>query len=200
MKLIETISENEMVLAFLKAEIDSPRFGSHVKQGLVSQNSTRDIIDNPDLQNDSENLIRGNCLESFRGYQTNQFLFQGFPNNIVWKRASVAKTELENFKYANYPTWVELSQGSRLVSDGASNINTIQIDDININVKAVEKLIRLGKSFPELILVSKSQNDNPVLIEGHTRATAYSLAKDALPDEIEVLVGFSDQIDQWCFY
>jgi hypothetical protein len=37
-----------------------------------------------------------------------------------------------------------------------------------------------------------------VLIEGHTRATAYALAQ--LPERIECIVGSSPIMNQWAFY
>ncbi len=39
-----------------------------------------------------------------------------------------------------------------------------------------------------------------VLLEGHARLTAYMLRPDALPPELDVLVGTSPEMDAWGLY
>lgn len=200
MRFIKKSSEEEMVLAFLKAEIDSPRFKGSIEDTLSRLGYTRALIENANLNNSLENQARANCL-AFRGFKNNQALFQGFPTDILWERISLSKKELGILKYANYPTWVNLSVGTRLIADGAKNIDIIQVaENTNTNVKAVQKLVESGAVFPELILVSKNKKDDLILIEGHTRATAYELAKDYLKDEIEVIVGYSEGLGSWIWY
>ncbi len=200
MRFVKKSSEEEMVLAFLKAEIDSPRFKKHIEDALSRMGYTRALIDNANLNDSVENHFRANCLV-FRGFKNNQMLFQGFPSNIIWERMSLSKKELGSLKYANYPTWINLSKGTRLVAAGAKNIDIIQVaENTNANVKAVQKLVETGVVFPELILVSKNKKDDLILVEGHTRATAYELAKDYLQDEIEVIVGYSEGLGSWIWY
>jgi hypothetical protein len=57
--------------------------------------------------------------------------------------------------------------------------------------------LRRGKRYAELIGVD-GQSGNIILMEGHTRATAYALAQ--LPDRIECIVGSSPSMSQWAFY
>lgn len=207
MRFIKKSREEEMVLAFLKAEIDSPRFKKSVKEVLSKSNKTRSLIDQANLNDVEENKLRAVCLAS-RGFKNKQALFplfQGFPPNTSWKRMSLSKKELGILKYANFPTWTKLSAGTRRVADGAKNINIIQVSEnanvkINTNVKAVQKLVEIGVVFPELILVGKNRKDNLILLEGHTRATAYELAKDYLQDEIEIIVGYSEGLGSWSWY
>lgn len=198
---IEDSNENEMVLAFLKAEIDSPRFGLPIKSALSQLKYSREeIIDNADLNNLSHNIIRDKLM-GFRGYKCNNALFAGFPNNVKWERFALAPMELNNLKYIKYNKWIEISGGSRLVVDGAKNIDTNQIleDDYNINeaIKTVAQEFKKGIRYPELI-VAKGEDDFLVLIEGHTRATAYALAN--IKENIKIIVGTSSQMNNWIFY
>jgi hypothetical protein len=39
--------------------------------------------------------------------------------------------------------------------------------------------------------------DGPVVLEGHVRLTAFRLARDRLPPELEVLVGASPTMARW---
>jgi len=54
--------------------------------------------------------------------------------------------------------------------------------------------------FPTLILIGKNRESPLVVLEGHMRLTAMFLAPEWLPAELEVMVGFSEQIERWGCY
>ena len=62
MELIRNSNENEMILEFLKGEINSKRFSSKLYSILKSLNISSDIINNGDISNDNENKIRLNII------------------------------------------------------------------------------------------------------------------------------------------
>lgn len=188
-----------MILAFLSAEVDSPRYGRSIQTSLERLNLTRTkLIDNADVTNATENQIRIDLLKAYRGYSANRALFLGFPRDVQWRRAEIGLDELERFKYGKFKDWVRLSRGTRTVGNGARNIDQIRTgEDLKVNVKAVVKRINNGRRFPELIVV-QAGGDDPVLIEGHTRATAYVLAQ--LPQSVDLLVGSSSQLEKWHWY
>ncbi len=190
-------NENEMILAFLRAEVDSPRFGQNLVEPLTRAGYTRqEIIDNPDLLNNNHNFFRASLLD-FRGYNIRDFLFKGFPRDVAWRRVELEPDEIKLLKYANYPTWIDLSGRTRLVIDGARNIDTIQVaEDANIHVKAVLAEIQNGRTYPELIAVERGSN--LILVEGHVRATAYALAGPQ--SNIGVIIGSSSTMNRWIWY
>lgn len=192
-------TEHEMVLAFLQAEIDSARFGP-IYQGILTRlrlNRTP-LIDQANLANAKDNHIRTELLKAVRGYKANQYLFKGFPSNVQWRRVELELVELTRLKFANFSTWITLSGGSRSVVDGAKNVERIQTaENANDNIRAVAEKVRSGHRFPELIVVQADGQDL-ILVEGHTRATAYVLAQPSNP--IELLVGSSSLLKQWVFY
>ena len=191
--------ENEMVLAFLRAEIDSVRAGQFYSAALSNLKvSRRSIIDRPDLLSVEDNQIRNVLLTLVRGYGNGTYQFQRFPANVTWRRIALDPSELCAFKYANHRDWVTLSGGTRRVVDGAANIHSIYLaNGTNRNILAVVDGVKTGKKYPELIAV-EGEDQTVVLIEGHTRATAYALAQ--LPERIEGIVGSSPIMNQWAFY
>jgi hypothetical protein len=200
--MIGATTEHEMVLAFLKAEIDSPRYELTYREKISALGFSRtEIIESADLNNDDQNMRRIKLLGEVRGYRTNSYLFQGFPNDASWQRVRLEQPEIARLKYANHHAWFTLSNGTRLVRDGASNIDKIQVADvngtINENVKKVVAGIQKGKNYSELIAVLGFDNDL-ILIEGHTRATAYVLSKYTKP--VTLLVGTSARMRNWAFY
>ena len=57
--------------------------------------------------------------------------------------------------------------------------------------------VAAGARFPSLILVTTGLGGDLVVLEGHCRLTAFMLARDRLPPELEVLVGSSPAMTRW---
>jgi hypothetical protein len=199
MKELGSATEDEMVLAFLKAEIDSPCYGPCCQSYLTRLGLDRKpLIDEADIGNAKHNQIRLELLKKCRGYKANQYLFTDFPGDVQWRRVELEPGELKRLKYINLETWTTLTGKTRRVVDGARNVGTIPIDEDTIaRIKAVADRITRGDRFPELIVVEGDGQDL-ILLEGHTRATAYVLAEPSYP--IELLVGSSREMNKWHYY
>ena len=65
---------------------------------------------------------------------------------------------------------------------------------------ALADKLRSGLAVPPVILVSADGGRTRVVLEGHTRITAYALAPEAIPDEVEVILGDSPEIARWDEY
>jgi hypothetical protein len=193
------VAEDEVILAFLKAEIDSPRFGP-IYAGIL-QNSGLNrtaLIERANLSSDADNRTRLELLKTVRGYRANEYLFRGFPADPRWRRVDLTPADIGNLKYANFPTWTQLSGGTRLVADGARNVDRIQTaENANANIEAVAKAVAAGQRYPELI-TAEANDGALILVEGHTRATAYVVA--ALPEPVACFVGSSPRMRTWAFY
>jgi hypothetical protein len=197
---IRQVSDDAMIAAFVQAEFDSARFQAPYRQGLQLLGVGRGgLIDHPDLGNQIANARRRSLLRAVRGYGTGQYLFKDWPANVEWWRVRTALDELKTYKFAHYQTWVDLTKGTRLVQDGAANVDVVPVaENANANIKAVAQLVRNGQRFPELILVAQNKDGAMVLVEGHTRATAYVLA--GAPDPIDCLLGISSAMPGWFYW
>lgn len=197
MKVVRASSEEEMVLAFLRAEYHSPRFKALIRRAL---GGTADLLHRPRLDDAAENRARKAALAAVRGYGDDNYLFRGFPSDVEWTLVSLTRDELGDLLYANYPTWVDLSGGTRAIRDGAKNVDRINVgEEANTNIKAVAREVASGRQYPPLIFAGESSTSGLVLVEGHTRATAYVLELPA-EAEIEVIVGSSGAMRSWAFY
>jgi hypothetical protein len=121
---------------------------------------------------------------------------------MSWKKVILSKEELQNTKYINYSYWVEMSGGTRLPKDGAENILAGKevYGQSNEHFLRMADAVRDGAVFERLILVAENENAYLVVLEGHHRLTAYCMAIDYVPEEIEVIVGFSEAIVNWGLY
>src|SRR5271157_463585 len=120
MKILKQITEDEMIAEFLKAEINSKRFGKRIIKALNTKPKT--IITKPNLKNKKENQFRRTLLGKVRGFGRNKNLFEDFPKDIRWFRANITKDELKKVKYINYSYWNELSNKTRSPIQAARNI------------------------------------------------------------------------------
>jgi mRNA-degrading endonuclease toxin of MazEF toxin-antitoxin module len=55
----------------------------------------------------------------------------------VWVRVALTKDDVGGLFYANYPTWVELSAGTRRVRDGAAKVDAIAIPEVTESIPPV---------------------------------------------------------------
>ena len=193
-------TEHQMVLAFLRAEIESPRFSQLYRQCLDQLQqfgvNRETLLDDPDLASSRDNSLRIKILGAVRGYRGNTLLFTGFPTDVVWRRVAIEHVDWIRVKYANYPTWNDLSGGTRFVTHGANNIASAA-EDVNKNVAGLIAELKKGRRYPELIGVA-NECDEIILIEGHSRATAYAVA--GLVEPIQAIIGSSANMNSWVFY
>jgi hypothetical protein len=153
------------------------------------------LVDNADLSDPKANAKRAEILKS---WTDPKHVFDGMPANVTWRRVRLQPDEIGGLRYCHHPTWLALSGASRLVADGAANIGKVVAPaNVNTHIAQVADRVRRGEKFPELILV-QALDGGLILLEGHTRATAYMLAP--LRGPIEALVGMSTGIGQWAFH
>lgn len=202
MKIIEEVSEDVMISEFLRAEINSSRFGRRITENLKVDGKNRKIVTKPNLNDNLENKYRRKLLDKVRGFARRTRIFQNFPRKMKWFRALISKKELTEIKYINYSYWNELTDGTRLPKNASVNVkkkrqaygvgNQIYFDIVS----ELEK----GKTFPLMILVAKNKKSRIVVLEGHARLTSYFLAPKYIPKELEVIIGFSNNMSNWDLY
>ncbi len=197
MKIISKSSENEMISVFLKAEINSPRFGKNVESAMRQNGVDRGIIDEPNINDPVENRKRVAVL-GFRGYP-NRALFTGFPPDVEWELVTVDRKDLEKTLYIKDDYWIKLSNETRLPTEAAKNIRAgVQVyGQSNQQFIDTAEKIKLGAELPEMIIVGDKKGGKLVVIEGHLRLTSYMLAPDYIPKGLKAIVGYSENMNNW---
>lgn len=192
-------TEHEMILAFLRAEVDASRYRDVVNQCLnVVGYTSVDLIQNGDVSNEQQNRVRKQILQLYRGYGQNQYLFTGFPPDAIWQRAELEPNELDRLVYANEPSWVDLSDKTRTPRRLVANLlaNRIPSDTAN-RIRAIQLALDRGETFPELI-AAEGPADKIILIEGHSRATAY--VASGIEIRIKLFLASSPSMRLWRYY
>ena len=191
-----------MIALFLGTELASIRHGPRLRQLLDGQRLPEHIVLAPDLADPTASAQRRQLLDMYRGHDSRVGLFAGFPSDVLWEWVTLTPGELLQVKYINYDYWVELSGGSRLAADAPVRIRT-GVAPFRVSSEwaiTLGETLAAGAHFPPLILVTSGPTNNLVVLEGHARLTAYAMRPDALPSELEVMLGTSPQMVHWGLY
>jgi len=199
MRWLRSSSEAEMVALFLSTELPSDRWKGGLWALLEGAGLPERVITAPDLGNDAENQARLRLLTEHRGYGTRTEIFDGFPDEVCWQWMAITPTELAETRYIQYDYWDELSGGTRLAVDAAARIRAgvAPFGVPNDGKLAMAQAVAGGARFPPLILVTTRLGGDLVVLEGHVRLTAFMLAREKLPPELEVLVGSAPAMTRW---
>lgn len=166
MRIVGTASDAEVVAAFLRGELDSPRFSANVRQALVAFDHSESILRRPDLNSAAENGARERILSSYRGWRRNAELFSRFPSDTVWNRAVLTRIELAEIRCLNFPEWVGRSGGTRLPELAAERLRTGAAADPQVRsaCAAVAQHFNTGGGIEPIVLVDAGPNSRIVAL------------------------------------
>lgn len=202
LQLHERVGEAIVIAEFLRAEIDSPRFGPRVRARLEADGRDARVLTHPDTSSAADNAYRRGVLHGYRGTGGSAPLLEGLPEQIEWYRASLGRDELDAFRYIDYPYWNELSEGTRSPVVAASRIHAgCQAQGrSNDGFKTLADRICAGTDTGLPIAIATAPGAPLIVLEGHTRVTAMALRPDCLPARIALLAGFADGVRDWMYY
>jgi hypothetical protein len=193
MRLRGPSSEDEMIAAFLAAEIDSPRYGDAIRRLLARDGRDEEVIRRPHA---ADVAYRRRLLDEHRAYERREGLFRGFPHDVRWHRAVLDAEEVLDILYIAWDWWLELSGGTRRPRDAARRILAGEVPDADLAQD--EAVAAAAPCAPPLIAVTTPAHRPLVLVEGHVRLTAYATFPRYLPPELELLLGVSPAMAGWC--
>jgi hypothetical protein len=205
LKIARSATEAEMVLAFLRAELDSPTYptsggGASVREWLAHRGYDASLVESGDPSNADENAKREIVLGDWRGYRRNAFLFTGFPDDVMWHWATLTAQELADARYTSFPPWPELSGGERCVAAGARDLARKAAfgSEAAVKILKVAEAIETRQVSREPLILVGPKNarvEDLVLVEGYKRATAHVHLAHA--DEIHVMIGSTERLSEW---
>lgn len=172
MNLIRKTNEAEMILEFLKGELNSKRFNEDLNNAINELGLDSNIILNGNINDDQENIDRLKIMKKFRGYPDEE-LFERFSKIEEWKYLELNEKDIDNIYYIDYDYWNELSNGTSKPVEAAKVIksgkeiyevsNQPFLDGVEYN--------KINK-FPPVILIT-CNDEKYLIIEGHSRMTVY---------------------------
>jgi hypothetical protein len=182
MRVIGPATEDDMVLAFLRAEVNSSRFSGPLLAALAELRLDRSVLDKADLTDAEDNASRRQVLERCRGYRRNAGVFGGFPEDVSWAWAALTPAELADVRYIHWDYWLEVSGGSRRPADAIARMRA-QWDVPGDDIREIAEGVAEGSLPHEIIVVGPPAGDHLVVLEGHVRLTGLLLCPERLQQD-----------------
>jgi hypothetical protein len=201
MRIIQESTEAEVVAVFLRAELDSPRYGERISELLPAAGLDESALLAPELEDADTNTRRARVLEEHRAWLRRDGLFGGFPEEVDWALVGLTPEEVLGVLYINWDWWLRVSGGTRLPLDAASRIRADEVPGSTADShEPIAALLRTDDPPPELIVASTPDLARLVALEGHVRLTAYALFPEYLPEELAVYLGTSEHMERWALF
>jgi hypothetical protein len=199
MILEQPATESDMVALFLRSELGSVRWGDTIRDTLAELSLPLDLVADADTDDPAANQRRAAVLGAFRGYRQDRSLFEDYPADVQWRWVLLEHDDLDRLKYIDYSYWNELTRGSRRPRDAVSTIVSGEMIYGVSNRPAIDgaAAVRSGTVFEPVILVATDPASELVILEGHSRVTAYALAGQERPRQIRALLGISSGFAAW---
>lgn len=198
MQVIGPASEDDMLEAFVLAEIDSPRFGLTYGHALAQvgvhlpPSHLRMFLAMP-----AQRPLLAWLLRQCRGYGRGSLLFREFPAQVSWYWCEHQGSDFGELRYPRFADWLELTGGSLRVSDGVARLLAEPARPQASHVEGVLHRVAAGWTPPPPIVVRHS-NGTLALLEGCVRSSALALRKSRVPQR--VLMGTSPTMDGWAHW
>ena len=195
-------TEDQVILAWLQAEIESPDFQAYVvgnPPNAANLSLALKAARSPDLRDQAQNDLRRQIITSAYGFGQGVGSFQGLGQDLHWRRVRLDTDEVGELFYARQgAAWPILSPVTRKVAEGATNVGHVFTgDSTNMVVLSLATgLCHSDKKVPEIIALRRPDG-NLVILEGHARATAIVLEAHRFPNGVDVYVGAGPSVANW---
>lgn len=198
-------SEDQVILAWLQAEIESPDFQAYLvgnPPNPANLSLALKAARSPDLRDQTQNDLRRQIITSTYGFGTGAGSFEGLGADLKWRRFRMTTDEVAEMLYMRRAgPWQLLSPVTRKVAEGATNIGHVFTgDSTNMVVLSLASgLCHSDKKVPEIIALRRPDGAL-VILEGHARATAIVLEAHRFPRGVEVFVGEGPSVASWPYH
>jgi hypothetical protein len=195
-------SEDQVILAWLQAEIESSDFQAFIignPPNPANLSAALKAARSPDLRDDQQNALRREIIGSLYGFGKGSGTFEGLGNDIRWRRFRLSTAEVGEMLYARQEgAWQLLSPVTRKVVEGATNVGHVFTGDgTNMVVLSLASgLCHSEKKVPEIIALRRPDGVF-VILEGHARATAIVLEAHRFPNGVHAYIGDGPSVANW---
>lgn len=195
-------SEDQVILAWLQAEIESTDFQAYLignPPNPANLSLALKAARTPDLHDETQNQLRRQIITSAYGFGTGAGSFEGLGPDLRWRKVRLTTDEVSEMLYMRRDgPWHLLSPVTRKVAEGATNIGHVFTgDSTNMVVLSLASgLCHSDKKVPEIIALRRPDGAL-VILEGHARATAIVLEAHRFPHGAQAYVGEGASVAGW---
>ena len=195
-------TDDQVILAWLQAEIESPEFQAYIvgnPPNPANLSLALKAARSPDLHDQAQNDLRRQIITSTYGFGTGAGSFEGLGPDLRWRRLHLTTDEVAQMLYMRRSgPWQLLSPVTRKVAEGATNVGHVFTGDgTNMVVLSLASgLCHSDKKVPEIIALRRPDGAL-VILEGHARATAIVLEAHRFSKGVQAYVGEGPSVANW---
>jgi hypothetical protein len=199
-------TEDQVMLAWLQAEIESVAFQQYVAGEPPNPVYLAQVLRaarKPNLGDAEQNELRRRIITKTHGFGLGTLSFEGLANDLHWRKLRASSLEVGELLYANrHPAWSALAPVSRKVAEGAANVGHVFTGDLT-NMLVLALALKISESnpvpvLPEVICLQRPDG-RLVILEGHTRATAIVLESHRFKKGVSIYVGEGPSVPNWVY-
>jgi hypothetical protein len=197
-------TEDQVILAWLQAEIESPGFQQYIvgdPPNPVYLSMALKAARSPNLKDAEQNELRRRIITKTHGFGMGAGSFQGLGNDIQWRRFKLTTDEVSEMLYANHSgSWTILAPVTRKVAEGATNVGHVFTgDQTNMVVLSLASgICHSEKKLPDIIAMRRPDG-RLVIMEGHARATAIVLEAHRFEHGVHAYLGDGPSVASWAY-
>jgi len=191
-RLIRRATEDEVIAEFLKSDFHSPAFSEY-------QESLREVVNNPDLDDAGENAKRRALL-----YLRHLSLWKQIPAGTEWFEMEIDETNLSQIRAFPRAQWRRIARGDFSIIEVAEGVRTRKHPaDLSFLLKIVSignRLRLADPGFSAVILIGLNESERMTIVDGNHRLVAAMLSTPSAVKKLRFLCGLSPRMAQCCWY
>jgi O-antigen/teichoic acid export membrane protein len=191
-RIIRSVSEDEVIAEFLKSDFNSPAFREY-------QESLREIVSTPDLDNAGDNAKRRALL-----FIRHLALWKEIPAGTDWYEMEVSEADLGQIRAFPRAQWRKLAKGNFSITEIAQAMRTRQhkVDAPFLSKIAAigEQLLQEDHGFSAVILIGLNESEPLTVLDGNHRVVAAMLTAPGSVKKLRFLCGLSPRMTECCWY
>jgi len=191
-RLLNRVSENEVIAEFLRSDFNSPAFRDY-------HQSLREIVVTPNLEDAGENAKRRALL-----FLRHLALWRELPSDTEWYEVEVHEEDLNQIRVFPRAQWRKLAKGNFSINEVAEGMRSRQQ---LVDQPFLQKISSIGKHFHQddpgfsaVILIGVNEIEPLTILDGNHRLVASILASPSGLNKIRFLCGLSPRMTECCWY
>src|SRR5579864_7264545 len=192
LRVLRSLSENEVIACFLRSEFHHPEFREY--QEFLH------LVSEPDLESHRENALRRALLFLRRGA-----MWRELPENTQWYQVQLKPADLARVRFFPRAQWRRIAQGSFYLSDMVESLRMKWAEESDDEF--FRKLDRLTDSVqeslvnPTVLLIGVDDRQPLTILDGNHRIAAAMLAEPpAALENFQFICGLSPDMTRCCWY
>lgn len=192
LRVLRSLSENEVIACFLRSEFHHPEFRDY--QEFLH------LVSEPDLESHRENALRRALLFLRRGA-----MWRELPEDTQWFQVQLTPDDLARIRFFPRAQWRRVAEGSFYLSDMIESLRMKWPE--SSDDEFFRKLDRLTDSVqeslvnPTVLLIGIDDRSPLTILDGNHRIAAAMLAEPpASLESFQFICGLSPQMTRCCWY